>query len=75
MRWDFKHRPDRAYKYEAYYSPQLADSNQVYRWCWDSFGKPGSFNGSPGVWDCHGGWIKLLGEEELVMFKLRWCYD
>jgi hypothetical protein len=68
MKWDFKYRPDRQYHYEAYRSPQLRDSNQVYRWCWDTYGQPGPEQG----WDCHGGWIKLKGEEEMIMFKLRW---
>ena len=74
MNWDFKHRPDRVYQYEAYYSPQGPEMAELYKWCWDTFGHPGQpldefGNGS---WESHGGWIKFRGEQELTMFLMRW---
>jgi hypothetical protein len=71
MRWNFKERTDRQYKWEAYRSPQLRDDYDIYRWCMGSFGPPGPEQG----WDHHGGWIKLKGDEEMLMFRLRWLYD
>lgn len=66
MNWDFKHRPDRQYHYEAYYSPQGAEMHELYSWCYSTFGTPGN------AWDSHGGWIKFRGEEEVTAFLLRW---
>ena len=73
MKCTFMHRPDRQYHYETHI-PLKSFQTEVYGWCWRTFGHPGQAlnefgNGS---WDSHGGWIKLRGEEELVIFKLRW---
>jgi hypothetical protein len=66
MNWNFKEYPNRHYKWEAYYSPQGPEMRELYAWCWQTFGHTGV------NWDNHGGWIKLKGDEELIMFKLRW---
>lgn len=67
MNWDFKYRPDRGY-WEAYYSPQGPEMAELYVWCYATFGNPTLDL----RWDCHGGWIKLLHEEDVSLFLLRW---
>ena len=75
MNWDFIHRPDRQYHYEAYYPRQPRTEENfaaIYGWLWATFGQPGSAEGT-GQWDSHSRWIKLRGEEELTMFLMRWA--
>jgi hypothetical protein len=67
----FKHRPDAYYKWEWYYSPQGPEMGDLYRWCWATFGHPGSALGAD-LWDSHGGWIKFRREEDVALFMLRW---
>jgi hypothetical protein len=74
MNWDFKHRPDRQYRYETYMPHQPRgglDFNAVYAWLWTTYGQPGSAEGT-GQWDSHSRWIKLKSEQELTMFLLQW---
>jgi hypothetical protein len=66
MQIEFKHRPDRQYHYEYYYNPQGLEFAPIYGWCGRTFGLLGE------RWDYHGGWIKLRGEQELMLFKLKW---
>ena len=68
MKWNFKERTNRQYKWETYIPPGTAGSEKGYAWLWATLGKPGPDSG----WDYHGGWIKLKGDEEMIMFKLRW---
>ena len=74
MTWDFKERTDRQYKWETYYSPQGTEMAALYKWCWETFGHPGTDpeTGVHSGWDSHGGWIKFKSTEELTMFLLRW---
>ena len=67
MKWDFKNRSDRQYKWEAYRSPQDPDVDKVWTWLWGTFGQIGD------VWESHDGWLRLRGDEELLIFKLRWA--
>lgn len=69
MKWNFKHRPDRQFHYEAYYSPQGDEMHELYKWMRATFGVPVR----DGLWDIHGGWIHLRSESELTMFLLRWA--
>lgn len=71
MKWEFRKHVGKQYKWKAYKPPGTPGTEKVYSWCWGSFGQPGELNTNP-VWNCHGGWIELKGDEELVMFKLRW---
>lgn len=66
MKWDFKHRPDREYQWEAYYSPMGAEVFDIYGWCYKTFGPVGQ------RWDNHGGWVKFRNEEDVTLFLLRW---
>ena len=66
MNCTFTERTDRQYNWEAYYSPQGQYLNELFVWCYETFGKPGD------RWDCHGGWIKLRSDKEYTMFILRW---
>jgi hypothetical protein len=70
---EFKHRPDRDYKWEWYYSPQGKEFPAVMDWLWDTFGHPGSALGD-GSWDCTGGWIKFKQQESVLLFVLRWSH-
>ena len=72
MKWNFKERTDRQYKWEAYYSPQGSEMSELYGWCYRTFGEPGL--GDNASWDSHGGWIKFKSDEQLTMFLLRWNY-
>lgn len=74
MNIQFKHRPDRDYKWEWYYSPQGPEIGAVYNWCWETFGHPGTDpeTGVHSNWDSHGGWVKFREEEDMIMFCLRW---
>ena len=74
MNWDFKHRPDRQYHYETYvnHTPRGDPKfEQIYGWLWQTFGQPGSAEGT-GQWESHSRWIKLRSEDELTVFLLRW---
>jgi hypothetical protein len=73
MKFEFKHRPDREYAWEAYISIADPDWKNMYKWCWDTFGHQGFSNQGEGRWDNYSGWIKLRGEEELTLFTLRWA--
>jgi len=66
MKWDFKHRSDREYHWEAYYSPQGPEIMELYRWCWQTFGKLGD------RWDNYSGWIKFRDQTDVTIFLLRW---
>ena len=66
VKWDFKHRPDREYEWETYYSPQGLEMGALYEWCRETFGRPG------GRWDNHGGWIKFRTRADVDWFLLRW---
>jgi hypothetical protein len=66
MQINFKHRPDRQYHYESYYTTVSSKFTPLCLWCRQTFGPPG------GQWDYHGGWLKLRGEQELMLFKLKW---
>ncbi len=74
MNIKFKHRPDRDYKWEWYYSPQGKEFLSVYGWLWDTFGHPGTDpeTGVHSGWDSHGGWIKFKEESDMLLFLLRW---
>jgi hypothetical protein len=63
--WDFRHRPDREFQWEVYCDPQKVD---VYRWCWHTFGNPDTER----RWQSHGGWIKLLNDQDKSWFLLKW---
>jgi hypothetical protein len=67
MNLNFKERTDRQYKWEMYRSPQMIGFGELWTWCGETFGPLG------GQWDSHGGWIKLRGDKELMMFTLRWA--
>ena len=71
MNIQFKHRPDKDYKWEWYYSPQGSETGEVYKWCWETYGHPGRALGN-GLWENHGGWIKFREKEDMLMFVLRW---
>ena len=66
MNTNFKHYPNRQYPWQWYYSPQGQEYYEVYNWLWQNFGPIGE------RWDHHGGWIKLRGEEDVILFTLRW---
>ena len=66
MNWNFKHRPDRKYKWETYYSPQGHEMGELYIWCHKTYGPTGE------RWDSHGGWIKFKEQSDVVLFLLRW---
>jgi hypothetical protein len=74
MNYQFNEYTTRQYKWQAYFSPHNPNFSEIYSWCWVTFGPPGPRPkpNAPGVWDSHGGWIKLSTDEELVLFKLRW---
>ena len=48
--------------------------HQVWRWCWDTFGHPGTDpdSGIKSDWDYHGGWIYFYNEKYVTMYILRW---
>ena len=71
MNWNFKRREDRGGRWEAYYSPQGPEMEELYRWCWHTFGKPG-WKDNPARWDSHGGWMYFYHEEDVTLFLLRW---
>jgi len=74
MNINFKHRPDRDYKWEWYYSPQGPETHSVLSWCWATYGHPGT-DPDTGVysgWECTGGWIKFRDEKDMLLFVLRW---
>ena len=51
-----------------------SDWHQVWRWCWDTFGHPGT-DPSTGVknpWDYHGGMIYFYDEKCVIMYTLKW---
>lgn len=66
MNVQFKHRPDRDYKWEWYYSPQGREFGEVYSWCRKIYGE------NSWRWDNHGGWIKFRDEADMLLFVLRW---
>lgn len=66
MNVQFKHRPDRDYKWEWYYSPQGKEFGEVYSWCRRTYGE------NSWRWDNHGGWIKFRDEADMILFVLRW---
>lgn len=68
MKWNFQHRPDRAYQWETYYSPMGAEVFEIYDWCYKTFGNPAETR----RWDNHGGWIKFAAEADMILFLLRW---
>lgn len=68
MNWQFRHRPDREFPWETYYSPQGSEWPKIFNWCYDTFGNPSTER----RWDSHGGYIKLLHESDVALFLLRW---
>lgn len=68
MNWDFRHRPDREFAWETYWSPQSILGPEVMGWCFATFGNPANDR----RWDYHGGWIKFAKEEDVALFLLRW---
>ena len=63
--------PDKHYQCKMYFTGSNKLFNEVYGWCWQTFGHPGSALGT-GQWDSHARFIKLKTTEEVLLFKLRW---
>ena len=68
MKWNFRHRPNREFHWEAYYSPQGPEMAEIYAWCWQTFGNPVDTR----RWDNHSGWIRFVHEADMTLFLLRW---
>ena len=63
-------------RWDLYFSLTNIESkwHLVHRWCWDTFGHPGT-NPETGVksdWDYHGGYIYFYNEKYVTMYILRW---
>lgn len=64
----------RTNRWELYYVPQSPQWKQMFTWCWQTFGHPGTDpdSGVKSDWDYHSGYIYFYDEKCVVLYSLRW---